>query len=84
MFKVIFGKGHNRLIVLELLDALLFRELTDQQGVVVLSYDISVEALQDHLLLLGSVYNAIAALKGVDVLANESVAVHIALALQQQ
>ena len=84
MFKVIYGKGRNPLIVLELLDALLFRELADQQRIVVLSDDISVESLQDHLLLLGCVHNAVAALKGVDVLADESVAVHVALALQQQ
>ena len=84
MFKVIYGKGRNPLIVLELLDALLFRQFADQQSVVMLGDDISVKTLQDHLLLLSSVHDTVAALKGVDVLADESVAVHVALALQQQ
>ena len=65
----------------KILDTLFFRQLADEQGVVVLSDDIAVEPLNHHFLFLSGMYDAIVAFKQVDVLTDAHVAIEILLAL---
>lgn len=54
----------------KLFDALFVGEFADEQRVIVLSYDIAVESLDDHFLFLSGVDNTVMTLKHGDVRAD--------------
>ena len=62
-------------------DSLFLRQFADEQSVVVLGYNITIEALDDHLLFLNGVYDAVVALDEIDVLTYAGIAIKILLAL---
>ena len=68
----------------KLFDALLLAEFADEQLAIVFGNDISVEALHYCFHPLGYMHHTVVAIKHLDVLANEGVAIHVALALQAQ
>ena len=68
----------------ELLDALFLGELADEQGIVVLGDDISIESLDDNFLFLRGVYDTVVGFKERDVLSNAGVAVEVFLRLLLQ
>lgn len=68
----------------ELFYALFFRQLADEQSVVVLGHDVTVEPLDDHLLLLSGVNHAVVRLEQVDVVADAAVSVEVFPGLGEQ
>lgn len=78
------AKGHEGVFILlkyllfgELLDALFFTQPANQQRIVFLCHNISVQPLHNNFLLLGSMNNTISCFKKFDVFTNTRIIMRI-------